>query len=418
MRDSHRGVCTDAISPVVEALESRQLLTASLLHGVRRVNGTTGDDVITVGIDPANVAKIVVNDGVKNSRFTKTAVTSVLIVTGDGADKVTIGAGLKQQITIKSGEGNDTVQGGSGREIIFAAGDDDVISGGGGSDQIFGGDGNDQIDGGSGNDYLYGDGGDDVISGGAGNDVLAGDSEDTLMFSGQPPFNVIGNDRLDGGDGNDWLLGGARVETDPSSHQLFLTSNGQDTFTGGAGADVIDKGGNDDTITDLASEDYVPVDEAPSAHELGQGDVHTHVILKIRVRKGSGYKSVVVQPNAGRFGATDFRLLHTHDTTGEIHFEAGPPNTTYQLIDFFRLWGISMDKSHVGRFVPPPGKKVTMWVTRGASSLLSSTGKWVTRGGTTFPSTKFGGFIPLGDANTGTDGVHPTHGDIIEIRVG
>ncbi|HEV8291824.1 MAG TPA: calcium-binding protein [Tepidisphaeraceae bacterium] len=394
------------------------MLSASLLRGVLRVNGTSGPDTITVGIDSANPARIRVNDGVKNFRFTKTAVTSMLIVTGDGADNITIGSGIKQQITIKSGEGDDVIHGGSGREIIFAAGGADQIFGGGGSDQIFGGDGNDTIDGGASNDYLYGDGGDDVITGGPGGDVLAGDSEDTLMFSGQPPFNVIGNDHLDGGDGNDWLLGGARVETDPTSQNLFLTSNGQDTFTGGAGADVIDKGGNDDTITDLASEDYVPVDEAQSAHEGGQGDVHTHVILKIRVRKGSGYKNVVVQPNIGRFGSTDFRLLHTHDTTGEIHFEAGPPNTTYQLIDFFRLWGISMDKNHVGRFIPAAGKRVTMWVTRGASSLLSSTGKWVTKGGNTFQTTKFGGFVPLGDAATGTDGVHPTHGDIVEIRVG
>ncbi len=416
MRESHRGVCVDAVGPVIEALENRQMLSASLVRGVLKIGGTTGDNVITVGIDSANKARIIVNDGVKTSRFTRTLVKTISIVTGDGADKITVNSGIKQQITIKSGGGNDTVQGGSGREIIFGGGGADVLSGGGGSDWISGGDGNDTIDGGSGNDYLYGDGGDDVITGDAGDDVLAGDSEDTLVFSGQPPTDVIGNDQLNGGDGNDWLLGGARVETDPVSHNLFLTSNGQDTFTGGAGADVIDKGGNDDTITDLADEDYVPVDEALPAHEGSPGDVHTHVILKIRVRKGSGYKNVLVQPNMGRFGPSDFRLLHTHDTTGLIHFEAGPANTSYKLIDFFQIGGISMDANHIGRFLPA-GKKVTMWVTRGASSLLTS-GKWVIRGGTTFQSTKFGGFVPVGDAATGTDGVHPTHGDVIEIRVG
>jgi len=420
MRDSHRGVSTDAISPVVEALESRQLLSASLLRGVLRVNGTAGDDVITVGLDPANVARILVNDGVTNTRFTKTAVTSVLIITGDGADKVTIGSGLKQQIAIKSGEGNDTVQGGSGREIIFAAGGDDVISGGGGSDQIFGGDGNDQIDGGSGNDYLYGDGGDDVIMGSAGDDVLAGDSEDTLVFSGSAP-RVEGNDSLDGGDGNDWLLGERRfleVTGTPPNQQVIFAGDGRDTFTGGAGDDVIDinKDG-DDTIIDEQAGDFVPAKEAQQAEEHQPGDVHKHVILKIKVRKGSGYKNVIVPANTGLLQPGFFALLHTHDTTGEIHFEAGPPNTTFHLVDFFRIWGISMDKSHVGRFIPPPGKKVTMWFTRGASSILTN-GKWVTRGGTTFPSTKFGGFVPVGDENTGTDGVHPTRGDIIEIRVG
>src|SRR5437899_1153688 len=198
MRESQRGVCVDAIGPVVEALESRQMLSASLLRGVLRIGGTAGDDVITVGVDPANKAKIIVNDGVKTSRFAKTLVKTISIVTGDGADKITVNSGIKQQITIKSGEGNDTVTGGTGREIIFGAGGADVLSGGGGSDWISGGDGNDTIDGGSGNDYLYGDGGDDVITGDAGNDVLAGDSEDTLVFTGQPPSTVIGNDNLNG----------------------------------------------------------------------------------------------------------------------------------------------------------------------------------------------------------------------------
>ncbi len=292
------------------------------------------------------------------------------------------------------------VHGGSGREIISGGGGADTLFGGGGSDYIAGGNDNDLIDGDAGNDYLYGDAGDDQLNGGLGNDVLGGDSEDTLMFSGQPPFDIVGDDHLDGGPGNDWLLGGARVEVDPNTQGLFLTSNGQDTFTGGSGADVIDKGGTDDTITDLEAADYVPVDQAPSAHEGSVGDVHTHAVLKIRVRKGAGYKNVVVQPNAGRFGATDFRLLHTHDTTGVIHFEAPPSNTSYQLVDFFRIWGISMDSSHVGRFLPPAGKKVTMWVTRN---------------GTTSQSKAFGKFMPqgTGDPNPANPG-----NDVIEIRVG
>ncbi|HEV8606374.1 MAG TPA: calcium-binding protein [Tepidisphaeraceae bacterium] len=396
MRQSQRGIRADAISPVIETLEDRRMLSASLVHGILKITGTTAADAITVGLDPANKAKILVKMGAKNSRFTKTAVKTISILSGDGADTITISSGIKQQITIKSGEGDDTVHGAGGREVVFAGGGADQVFGGNGSDQVFGGEGDDQIDGGAGNDYLYGDGGNDTVSGGVGNDVLAGDSEDTLVFSGQPPFDIIGNDSLNGGDGNDWLLGGARVETDPVSHNLFLTGNGQDTFTGGAGADIIDKGGSDDTITDLAGEDYVPVDEAPSAHEGGQGDVHTHVILKIRVRSGSRYKNVVVQPNIGRFGSVDFRFLHTHDTSGRIHFEAGPPNTSYRLIDFFRLWGISLDSQHVGRFIPPAGKKVTMWVTRN---------------GATTQSTKFGSFVPKGGGGT-------ADGDVIEIRVG
>src|SRR5205823_8915763 len=318
MRESHRGICVDAVGPVVEALENRQMLSASLLRGVLKIGGTAGDDVINVS---ASRTQIIVNDGVKTSKFTKTLVKTISILTGDGADHITVNSGIKAQITIKSGEGNDTVTGGSGREVIFGAGGADVLSGGGGSDQIQGGDGNDSIDGGSGNDYLYGDAGDDNLTGGAGNDVLGGDSEDTLVFTGQPPSTVIGNDNLNGGDGNDWLLGGTRVYFDTSGGHF--SDNGQDTFTGGLGNDIIDKGGTDDTITDKESGDFVPVDDQPRVQEGQPGDVHTHVLLKIRVRQGSKYKNVVVQPDIGFFGTNgpaDLSNLHTHDTTGLIHY--------------------------------------------------------------------------------------------------
>jgi hypothetical protein len=416
MRDSHRGVVVDAIRPIVESLEDRRMLSASLVHGILKVTGGAGDDAITLSAD---TKRITVKIGASSKRFTKTAVKTISIVSGGGDDTVTINSGIKQQITIKAGEGDDTVSGGSGREIILGQGGDDNLSGGGGSDQIFGGDGNDTIDGGTSSDYLYGDGGDDVITGGAGNDVLGGDSEDTLVFSDQPPTNVIGNDHLDGGDGNDWLLGGTRVGLQ-NGNPSFFTSNGQDTFTGGSGNDIIDKGGSDDTVTDKSAGDFVPVEDQPRVQEGGPGDVHSHVILKIQVRKGSSYKNVLVMPDIGFFGPNgpaDLSNLHTHDASGLIHYEAAAGSPSYNLLEFFRVWGISMDKNHVGRFIPPPGKKVTMSVTRGAASVFSN-GKWVSSGGSTFNTTQFGGFVPTGDAATGQGSSPPTHADIIQIRVG
>src|SRR2546421_528056 len=261
MRESHRGVCVDAVGPVVEALENRQMLSASLLRGVLKIGGTAGDDVITVGINPANKAQIIVNDGVKTSKFNKTLVKTISILTGDGAD--------------------------------------------------------------------------DNLTGGAGNDVLGGDSEDTLVFTGQPPSTVIGNDNLNGGDGNDWLLGGTRVYFDTSGGHF--SDNGRDTFTGGLGNDIIDKGGTDDTITDKESGDFVPVDDQPRVQEGQPGDVHTHVLLKIRVRQGSKYKNVVVQPDIGFFGTNgpaDLSNLHTHDTSGLIHYEAAAGSPAYKMLEF------------------------------------------------------------------------------------
>src|SRR4051794_34389096 len=162
MRDSHRAICATATNPVIEALEDRRMLSASLTRGVLKINGTASADAITVTVDSST--KLRVNDGTTSKRFTRSQVKTIVISSGDGADTINIGNGIKQQITIKAGEGDDSINGGSGREIIAGQGGADHISGGGGSDQIGGGDGNDVIDGGSGNDYLYGDAGDDVIT--------------------------------------------------------------------------------------------------------------------------------------------------------------------------------------------------------------------------------------------------------------
>lgn len=389
------------------------MLSATLAaNGVLTVTGTSAADTISVTADSST--RLRVNDGVRSTRFIRSKVRSIVINAGNGADTVNIGNGIKQQITIRAGEGNDTVHGGSGREVIAGQDGDDQIFGGGGSDQVGGGNGNDIIDGGSGNDYLYGDAGDDVITGSTGNDVLGGDFEDALVFKGNQPM-VAGNDNLNGGDGNDWLLGERRLLSSPfDPPPRTLAGDGLDTFTGGAGNDILDIGGDGDNISDLEPDDFVPNNEV--LHFGGDDALHTHVILKIKVKSGAKYKNAIIPANIGYY--RDFlAALHTHDTSGLIHYEAPLDSGNYPLFDFFVNAGISMDKYHVGRFIPPPGRKVTMVITRSAASSFVD-GKWVTRGGTTLTSTKFGGFVPIGDAATGQIGSGPTHGDIIEIRVG
>ncbi len=94
-----------------------------------------------------------------------------------------------------------------------------------GDDTIRGGDGKDLISGEIGDDQLFGDDGDDTIKGGAGFDLLSGG---------------IGDDVLDGGDDSDTLIGGL----------------GSDTLTGGDGFDVFKFSPNDSLInTTVVDED-------------------------------------------------------------------------------------------------------------------------------------------------------------------
>lgn len=92
---------------------------------------------------------------------------------------------------IQGTNGNDNLNGGAGRDLIFGYGGNDKLSGGSDNDCLVGGPGNDRLIGGSANDVL-----------------LAGDN----------------NDRLDGDSGNDNLFGG----------------NGNDDLRGGSGSDLID----------------------------------------------------------------------------------------------------------------------------------------------------------------------------------
>jgi Ca2+-binding RTX toxin-like protein len=114
------------------------------------INGTSGDDVITV----------TENNGV-----------------------VTI-AGLSTTVTISDFASNDRI-------VINGLGGDDVIEASGLRDMLLtanGGDGNDVLIGSPGNDVLTGGNGDDVLIGGGGLDVLDGGPGDNTVINGAPPI--------------------------------------------------------------------------------------------------------------------------------------------------------------------------------------------------------------------------------------
>lgn len=106
--------------------------------------------------------------------------------------------------------------------LVNAAEGNDTVSGGKGDDIIYGGSGNDRVDGGEGNDIVYGGTGNDTLSGGAGSDTLYGGA---------------GNDLLNGGEGGDLLYGGS----------------GLNTLSGGAGADTFAW----KHVTDLTGKDII-----------------------------------------------------------------------------------------------------------------------------------------------------------------
>jgi hypothetical protein len=182
------------------------------------VNTGPGDDTVVVGIDPATGEQLVTVNGT-TVRFP--AGHEITVRAGEGNDTVNVAAGTRVNLTLLGGAGGDNllaggghnrVYGGDGRDYVDGGAGDDRLAGGLGDDTVYGLSGADRIDGGAGRDHLEGGRGDDTIDGGAGNDAISGGRDsDTLRGGGGDDrvYSGPGRDAVDAGDGADTVYGQA-----------------------------------------------------------------------------------------------------------------------------------------------------------------------------------------------------------------
>ena len=143
---------------------------------------------------------------------------------GDNGNRTIVGT--PGDDVIYAGNGKDTIDGGGGNDAICGLGGDDTIRGGVGNDEIFGsqGDdslggqaGDDEVIGGPGNDQVNGGFGFDVVRGGDGNDILNGGGDDDQVFGGADDDVLAGNDgdadSCNGGPGTDRVTANGGCET-------------------------------------------------------------------------------------------------------------------------------------------------------------------------------------------------------------
>lgn len=149
--------------------------------GEDTLDGGAGDD--TLVLDPDNNRNLNVN-----------------MVTGAVSDGGQGGQAFTNFENVVTADGNDSVTGTTGANLISTQGGNDTVLGGGGNDTILGGAGADRLDGGDGDDSLVGgDGNDTLIAGnntGAGDQLFGGAGNDYLVDS-------FWNATLDGGTGSD-----------------------------------------------------------------------------------------------------------------------------------------------------------------------------------------------------------------------
>lgn len=235
------------------------------------ITGGAGEDVIDGGIDDDLIDGGVDDDRIVGGEGNDT------IIAGSGDDTVYAGNDPDLGLDVleipdeatptnpltpdrEPDNGDDSVLGGAGNDVIFGADDDDTLRGGSGDDFLDGQIDDDSLDGGTGEDTLVGGQGDDSLSGGQDNDDLDGGIGDDTLRGNR------GDDILVGGDGDDVLDGGGENDD-------LMGGDGDDTLGGAQGNDTIDGGAGNDIMTGGAGEDLFVNVNAGDDVDGGSGPV-------------------------------------------------------------------------------------------------------------------------------------------------
>ncbi len=213
------------------------------------LRGGTGDDTLYGGEGNDTFTSAATDDGADTFHggdgtdladySTRTSSTSSVTVTIDNTADDGIGG---ENDNVRTDVEN--VRGTGADDTITGSDENNVLSGGPGNDTIMGGDGDDTLNGDAGDDIFMTDtatDGADVFAGGAGTDTV-----NTSSRSADQTITVDGraNDGIAGEDDN--------VRTDVEN---IIGGAGDDTITGGSGANRIDGRGGDDTISGGAGND-------------------------------------------------------------------------------------------------------------------------------------------------------------------
>jgi Ca2+-binding RTX toxin-like protein len=198
-----------AARPALEALENREVLSATTTHrhvagiaydftydtttkvGSLVVTGTSAADNITLqerflNADPGEPGygetrpvgiEIVLQGGNDQGgvSFAPGSSITIKVLAGGGNDRIV--NATRYASWIDGGAGNNYLQGGSAADVLIGGTGNDTLMGMGGNDWLFGGAGNDLLDGGLGNDHLYGGKGTDTLKGSGGTDYYYADSD-------------------------------------------------------------------------------------------------------------------------------------------------------------------------------------------------------------------------------------------------
>ena len=325
-----------------ESLEKRQLLSGGFFSPLY-IYGTNAAD--TIALSQSGYALTVVQNGVSSVHTTyfttpgsgvPCGISKVVIYGYDGDDTIKADDTVQLPLEIYGGNGNDSLHGGAMGDTIYGgtqaasewgydsidggSGDDvltgswsgamiwggagnDILTASTGSSTLMGGEGNDSLVGQDGYDFLFGEAGNDTLRGGWGSDwLVGGDGNDSLLGGGMA-------DSLWGNDGNDSLNGQGQIDQlngGPGDDILNGGDNQADDLVGGAGNDTADYSKRTDDLT--ITLDNLANDGAPGEKDNVHSDIET-------VLGGSGADNIT--------GSAFSNLLIGNDGNDIIHGGGG-----------------------------------------------------------------------------------------------
>jgi hypothetical protein len=248
---------------------------------------TTGNGSDTVGVTQRDDGTLDVEVNGERYEMRLGQGQELTIRSGDGNDTISVASNVKVNIVVDSGAGDDGITTGAGDDRIDGGIGDDTITTGAGRDDLFGNSGNDRLTAGDGDDVVHGGDGDDVMLGEGGVDFLEGGK---------------GKDQLEGGAGQDMLSGGLD----------------DDTITGGAGNDRAYTGGGANTVNGDAGDVVYAQTVSDIIHFVGNAKP---TVVNIEISAAEG---VTIE------GSDAFRQR----VGAEIEFLRSSPNGQQMLAEF------------------------------------------------------------------------------------
>jgi Ca2+-binding RTX toxin-like protein len=304
----------------------------------------------------------------------KAVLDGLVITNQDGSDNGSVVADSGATLELTNGatmslgtDGDDQMNGKSVWDVIRSGAGNDTVNGLGGNDELYGEDGNDRLVGGDGNDKMIGGAGDDTYVVSDKGDVVAeredggndsveasvnttlSDNVENLTLTGSDDLDgsgnalanaITGNDgdnRLYGLDGNDTIKSGAGIDRlhGGNGNDILVAGGGSDAIHGDAGDDRINAGAGIDRIygglgrdvlTGGAGADFFIFAKGDSAADKGAADI----IRDMNAAEGDRIDLHAIDANQGQKGDQAFHFIGSADfsgAAGELRFEKSHGDT-------------------------------------------------------------------------------------------